>query len=160
MFRDRPSESTTICWRLLIVSKARSNSRKVLATRQGAMSFTGSITTGPHYEAHWSREPGSISKCLLLHCFYLPDYPSSICILQPGADTLSCIAALFRVAPPGSKVRDPPWDICAEFFVLKPVALPQGGLFVNENEEIKSRPNYKSVFKNANTAEKQPLTEN
>jgi len=57
-------------------------------------------------------------------------------------------------------MRNPPRDIRAEFFVLKPVTLPQCGLFVDENKEIESYPNCNTVLKDANAAEKQPLTEN
>jgi len=57
-------------------------------------------------------------------------------------------------------MRNPPWDIRAEFFVLRPVTLPQGGLFVDENKEIESNPVCNTVFKNEEAAKKQSLTEN
>jgi hypothetical protein len=57
-------------------------------------------------------------------------------------------------------MRNPPWDVRAEFFVLRPVTLPQGRLFIEENKERESHPNCNTVFKNADAAEKQPLTQN
>jgi len=57
-------------------------------------------------------------------------------------------------------MRNPPWDIRAEFFVLAPVTLQQGRLFVDENKEIESHENCNTVFKNEDAAKKQALTEN
>jgi len=57
-------------------------------------------------------------------------------------------------------VRYPPWDIRTEFYVLRPVALSQGRLLVDENKEMESHPHRKTVFKDADAAEKQSLTKN
>jgi len=57
-------------------------------------------------------------------------------------------------------MRNPPRNIRAEFFILRPVILPQGRLFVDENKEIESHPNCNTVFKNEEAAKKQSLTEN
>jgi len=88
----RPTSQRTICWRLLIVSKARSNSRKVLATRQGALTITGSITVGPHYKAHWSRELGEYLPMFAASLLLPSGLPVIHMLLQLGADTLSRIA--------------------------------------------------------------------
>ena len=53
------------------------------------------------------------------------------------------------VLSPGSQTGNPPWDIGAEVFVLKPVTTTQGRLFVDENKEIESRPHSNTVLKNA-----------
>jgi hypothetical protein len=57
-------------------------------------------------------------------------------------------------------MRNPPWDIRAEFFVLAPVTFPQDRFFVDENEERESHENCNTVFKNEDAAKKQALTEN
>jgi hypothetical protein len=61
---------------------------------------------------------------------------------------------------PRSQAGNPPRDIRVEFLVLTPKALAQGRLFVEKNKEVESRPHCNTVFKNADAAEKQPLTEN
>jgi len=57
-------------------------------------------------------------------------------------------------------MRNPPWDVRAEFFVLRPVTLPQDRFFIEEDKEKESHPNCNTVFKDADAAKKQPLTEN
>src|SRR5215813_7211460 len=67
-------------------------------------------------------------------------------------------SVLFAVTP-RSQTRYPPWDIRAELLVLRPVSFPQGRLFIDENKQMESRPNCNAVCKNADAAEKQPLTQ-
>jgi len=57
-------------------------------------------------------------------------------------------------------MRNPPGDVRAEVFVLEPITLPQDRLFVEEDRQMESNPNCNTVLKNADTPEKQPLTEN
>jgi hypothetical protein len=57
-------------------------------------------------------------------------------------------------------MRNPPGDVRAEVFVLEPITLPQDRLFVEEDRQMESNPNCNTVLKNADTLEKQPLTEN
>ena len=67
---------------------------------------------------------------------------------------------LFLLAPPRSQTRNPSRNVRAEFFILAPVTFPQDRFFVDENEETESQANCSTVFKKANAAKKQPLTEN
>src|SRR5580693_8671594 len=53
--------------------------------------------------------------------------------------------ALFLAASPCSQTRNPPWDVRAKFFVLGPIFLPQGRLFIDKNKEIESQPDYKTA---------------
>ena len=64
----------------------------------------------------------------------------------------------FAVRLPGSYTWNPSWDIRAELLVLRPVRFPQGRLLIDEDQQMESRPNCNTVFKNADAAEKQPLT--
>jgi hypothetical protein len=53
-------------------------------------------------------------------------------------------------------MRNPPWHVRAEFFVLATITLQQGKLLVDENQERESDKNWNTVFKNEDAAKKRP----
>ena len=63
------------------------------------------------------------------------------------------------VGAPGSKTRNPPWDIRAEFLVLRPESSSQSGLLIEKNKEKESNPNGYTILEDADAAEEKPLPE-
>lgn len=83
------------------------------------------------------------------------EFPIGRCSLSDPRSSI-----VFAVLIPRPHARNPPADICAEVFVLKPKGASQGGLFVNENKQVECRPNRYTVLENTDIAKNQSLPEN
>ena len=61
---------------------------------------------------------------------------------------------------PRGEAWDPPRDLGAEIFVLRPETCPKSRFFVSQHKQVKQQPDKPAVCKQPNVSENQALTEN